>query len=166
MLREQLFKLGCRNGVMWAKDDITGVDLDPKLVIDARELEMDYFRKMRVYDKVPREQSEGKPMVKTMWIDINKGDSASPNIRSRLVGKEYRVEEDPGLYAATPPLEALRVVLSRAANDSQNKVMINDVSRAYFNAPATRELYIELPKEDKIEGEGDLVGRMRLCLYP
>ena len=76
MLREQLFKLGCRNGVMWAKDDITGVDLDPKLVIDARELEMDYFRKMRVYDKVPREQSEGKPMVKTMWIDINKGDSA------------------------------------------------------------------------------------------
>ena len=165
MLREQLFKLGVRGGVCYARDDITGADLDPDLVKEARELEMKYFREMRVYDKVPREQSIGKPTVKTMWIDINKGDMKEPKIRSRLVGKEYRTDDDPGLYAATPPLEALRIILSRAANDSRRRVMVNDVSRAYFNAPATRELYIEIPKEDKLPGDGDVVGKMRLCLY-
>ena len=76
ILKESLFELGCRNGVMWAKDDITGADLDPKLVTQARELEMDYFRKMRVYDKVPRAVARGKPTVKTLWIDIEKKDHA------------------------------------------------------------------------------------------
>ena len=165
ILKEQLFKLGCRGGVMWARDDLTGSELNAKLVVEARDLEMQYFRSMRVYDKVPRAEAYGKPTVRTMWIDVNKGDAANPQIRSRLVGKEFRVDEDPGLYAATPPLEALRVILSRAANNRNMKVMTNDVSRAYFNAPATRELYIELPKEDQVEGEGDLVGKMRLCLY-
>ena len=150
---------------MWARDGITGFDLDPAALAKAKELEMQYFREMRVNDKVPRSQAIGKKIVRTMWIDINKGDAANPNIRSRLVGKEFKVEENPELFAATPPLEALRVVLSRAANDPEAKVMLNDVSRAYFNAPATRELYIELPNEDRVAGDEEMIGRMRICFY-
>ena len=112
ILKEQLFKLGCRGGVMWARDDVTGAELDAKLVVEARDFEMKYFRTMKVYDKVPRAEAYGKPTVRTMWIDVNKGDAANPQIRSRLVGKEFRVDEDPGLYAATPPLEALRGPIS------------------------------------------------------
>ena len=114
---------------MWARDDVSGADLDPALVDKARKLEMDYFRSMRVCDKVSRSLAKGKTAVKTMWIDVNKGDAIDHNYRSRSVGKEFRVEEDPGLYAATPPLEALRVILSRAANNSEMKIMTNDVSR-------------------------------------
>ncbi len=36
------------------------------------------------------------------------------------------------------------------------KLMINDVSRAYFCAPARRQVFVELPEEDR-NGE-DLVG--------
>lgn len=43
--------------------------------------------------------------------------------------------------------------------------MLKDVSRAYFNAPATCGLSIEWPKGDKVMGEEDMVGKMRLCLY-
>ena len=39
---------------MRASDDVSGAALDPKLVVKARQLEMDYFRKMGVYHKVPR----------------------------------------------------------------------------------------------------------------
>ena len=43
--------------------------------------------------------------------------------------------------------------------------MTVDVKRAYFNALATREVYVEIPKEDRVAGDEDRVGRLRLCLY-
>ena len=43
--------------------------------------------------------------------------------------------------------------------------MINYVKRAYVHARATRDVYAELPDEDKLPGEGDLVGKLDLCLY-
>ena len=42
--------------------------------------------------------------------------------------------------------------------------MINDVSRAYFYAEATRCMYIELPAEDPLHDK-IMLGRLRLCLY-
>ena len=42
--------------------------------------------------------------------------------------------------------------------------MINDVRRAYFYAPATRDIYIEIPKEDPDAGP-QVLGKLRLCLY-
>ena len=42
--------------------------------------------------------------------------------------------------------------------------MINDVSRAYFYALATRDLYIDLPKEYPEFGS-DRVGKLNLSLY-
>ena len=42
--------------------------------------------------------------------------------------------------------------------------MMNDVRRAYFYAKATRDVYIELPKEDPHSERGDVVGKLKLCL--
>ena len=46
----------------------------------------------------------------------------------------------------------------------QRVVMINDVRSAYFYAKITRDVYIELPKEDPKFGTG-LLGKLKLCLY-
>lgn len=45
--------------------------------------------------------------------------------------------------------------------------MINDVSRAYFNAPAASDLYAELPDEDKSDEDraNDMIGKLNLSLY-
>ena len=97
---------------------------------------MDYFKTMGVYDRAPRsEQAETKEnIICTKLIDMSKGDFDNPKIRSRLVGKEFRTGPDDSLYASTPPLEALRVLLSRAATTDAGKgnkeIMINDVPRA------------------------------------
>lgn len=56
-----------------------------------------------------------------MWIVINKGCSLNLLIRNSLVGQEYKVEDDPGFYASTSHLQALRVVLSRAADESHGQ---------------------------------------------
>ena len=102
---------------MRASDDVSGAALDPEMVVKARQLEMDYFRKMGVYHKITRKtmQQHGGKTIGTRWIDIKRGDEKMPDYRSRLVGKEFNVGSDPALYAATPPLEALRLVVSRAA---------------------------------------------------
>ena len=44
------------------------------------------------------------------------------------------------------------------------KMLVLDVSRAHFHPYAARELYVELPEEDKVPGE-DMVGVLLRCLY-
>ena len=71
------------------------------------------------------------------------------------------------MYAATPPLEALKLLIAHAASDQKNKkyhIMLSDVKRAYFHALARRDLYVELPEEDPNYKPG-WVGRLRLALY-
>ena len=56
-------------------DDVSGRVLDHELAVKARKLEMDFFQKMRVYDKVPRAAAtrDGCRVISTKWVDINKG---------------------------------------------------------------------------------------------
>ena len=159
-----------KNGVTTAWDDVTQAELNPEMVKAARQTEMDYFEKLKVYDRVPREHqlTTGGNIIGVRWVDVNKGDIAEPNYRSRLVGREFNTHRDDTLYASTPPLEALRTVISHAAtwdkSGRRRSVMINDVRRAYFYAVATRDLYIELPAEDGQATSG-MLGKLNLCLY-
>ena len=87
----------------WA--DITNANLDPLKVVAARELEIEYVEKKPVWE-IPlwMAKTQGWKVIKSRWIDINKGHEDHPNYRRRMVGKELEIE---GLFAATPPLEAL-----------------------------------------------------------
>ena len=59
-----------------------------------------------------------------------------------------------GIFAGTPPLEALRYIVHEAATirkgeDARTKdIMVNDVPRAFFEAPAVRQVCVEIPDED------------------
>eukprot|EP00973_Karenia_brevis_P042033 5819364-Karenia_brevis.AAC.1 len=78
---------------------------------------MKFFKRMGVHDIVDQSHQlkTGGKIIDVRWIDVHKGDSARPEIRSRLVGCEFNQGKDDSLYAATPPLEALRSILSWAA---------------------------------------------------
>ena len=158
-----------RDGRTSRVDDVSGEVLDEAGVRAARALEMEFFHKMGVYEYVTREEAvrsgTGK-IIKGRWLDVNKGDSINPDYRSRFVGKEFNTGVDSTLYAATPPLEALKLLIRTAASDRQGEIhmMISDVKRAYFHAPATRELYVEVPREDPNWQPG-LLGRPKLSVY-
>ena len=112
-------------------------------------------------------------MIKTQWIDINTGDDKNPVYRSRLVGKKFNNEAMDGIFAGTPPLEALRCLIHEAAtvrnkDDPYSKVvMINDGARALFEAPAVRQVCVELPDEDITSADriADRVGHLQMSLY-
>ena len=59
----------------------------------------------------------GRAPVSVRWVDTNKGDDECPEIRSRLVARQIRAAGEDPMFAPTPPLEALRTVLSYAATD-------------------------------------------------
>ena len=132
---EALHETDCSG--MRAFDDISGQELEPSLMVKARKEEIEYFRKMGVYEKVDLKEchdSTGKAPIAVRWVDINKGDSVSPNYRSRLVAKEFNTGVCPELYAATPPSECLRLMLSLVSSGRRDDVglIYADVSRAYF----------------------------------
>ena len=78
-----------------------------------------------------------------------------------------------GIFAGTPPLEALRCLIHEAAtvrlkDDPYSKiVMINDVARAFCEAPAVRQVCVELPDEDLTSSDriADKVGHLQMSLY-
>ena len=81
---------------------------------------------------------------------------------------EYNLYSDPSLFAATPPLEAMRYLIHRAATNRKGKrhaLLTMDVKRAYFNSEVTSDIFIEIPAEDRVEGDEGKVGKLRLCLY-
>ena len=89
------------------------------------------------------------------------------------MGKEFNTEQMGGLFAGTPPIEALRYLIHEAAAVRSNEpkgskvIMINDVSRAFFEAPAVRQVCGELPEEDTVDEDRrrDHVGRLKMSLY-
>ena len=95
------------------------------------------------------------------WVDVNKGDKDNPEYRSRLVAKEIKRDKRGDLFAATPPLEAKKMLFSLAVTKGYGyidnkrtgmKIDFIDVRRAYYHAKALREVYVALPLGDEEEG--------------
>ncbi len=90
-----------------------------------------------------------------------------------MVSNEFHDEQMDGLFAGTPPLGAFGFLIHEAAavmwNQSMGSkvVMINDVARAFFEAPAIRDTCVEIPKEYMTEEDRrhDRVGDLRMSLY-
>ena len=137
----------------WHWDDNKGGWIDLELCAKARREEVEYIRRHNTYVRVPREvclRETGKAPIKTGLAETDKGQPGKPNVRARWVAKEYKTHARPELYASTPPLEALKEVLSEiATGEREGKVLaLVDVRRAYFYAPARRKVFVELPPED------------------
>jgi len=152
-------------------DDVSGKLLNKDLATAARKLEMKFFKDMQVYEKVDRRRAaaDGCRVISTKWLDVNKGDATNPNYRARLVGREIKMDSRLDLFAATPPLESLRLMCSMCASNQARadpfRVMAIDVRRAYFYAKVTRPVYIEIPIEDYEHGDEGRVAKLNLSLY-
>ena len=153
--------------VAW--DDVSGVPLDPKEVMKARKEEVEWMKSKGVYRKIKRQEAKrrGMKIVRYQWVDVNKGDDERRNYRSRVVAKEFNngVDMPEDLFAGTPPLGAIRMLLSEAATVEDGEVaskvvVVIDVKKAFYEALAKREVAMEVPDEDKTEEDWreDVVG--------
>ena len=141
-------------------DSRTGELLDPEQVRAAREEEIRELER-RVYvmaDTGECWEKTGKAPIAVRWVDVHKGGGVH---RSRLVAKDFKPKSKlgdiEGLFAATPPLELVKLlfahVASKVALKTPRKVMLIDVSKAHLYAPITGDVYVDLPPEKKAHGK-------------
>ncbi len=162
-------------------DEANNQELEGDKVREARKLEVQFLRSMNVYEKVDLEecfQNTGAKPITVKWVDTVKKDG---RYRSRLVAREYNDGQRDGVWAGTPSLESLKLLLAHAASEifetGQHKklgaleedVVIThiDVARAFFNAPvpAEEKIYVALPPEDRQPGEQGKCGLLRRAMY-
>ena len=140
-------------------DSVTGMQLDPQKVKKAREEELGWVEKQKIYEVADIQEcwdATGAPPITLKWVDRDKGNS---NYRSRLVVREIKRKgqalPDHDLYSAMPPLEALKVLCSlmvskkRSARGGALKMRILDISRAHFYGASRRPVFTNLPPERK-----------------
>ena len=149
-------------------DDVRGGWLNGEEVRRARSEEVGYMQKERLWDVVPREMAEGQRITTVKWVDTNKGTDANPEIRCRLVARDFKGPEKDreDLFAATPPWELKRLLMSHAADTSRGKVrkmLLIDVKKAHLNSVCWEDVYIELPAE--VGAGTEEIGKLRRWLY-
>ena len=111
-------------------DERTGFALDNELVKQGRRIEMGYMGQLKVWDAVPLQEcwdNTGRAPIGTRWVDTDKGDADHPDVRCRIIVQETRNSStiDKGdiaaTFAATPPLECLRIICSVVMSQPKEK---------------------------------------------
>ena len=87
--------------------DVSGRVLEHGL--DTRNLDMEFFQKMKDYEKVPRKAAARDVcrVISTKWLDIKRGD-VTRNFRATLVGRETKLDSRLDLFAATHTVKSSR----------------------------------------------------------
>ena len=152
------------------KDEYTNEELPMEHVRVAMQEELAYFCD-KVWVGVPIEEAladtDGK-IIGSRWVNCNKNDIHDPDVRCRLVAQEVNLHADESFYAATPPLEAKRMIFSEFASKRKMRgkplqISFVDVKKAYFYGVPERSLYVRFPAE---MGMGKrMVGKLVRCMY-
>ena len=84
------------------------------------------------------------------------------NLGQEVLDKEFKVDKWDNLFAATPPLEAMQLLLSFAVTEANwfktgskqagNILDFIDIRRTYYHAPARVEVYVKSHPRDEEEG--------------
>ena len=138
------------------KDEYTSDILPQEHIRHAMVDEMEYMCR-EVIEGVSLKEALADPdhvIVGGRWVTSNKQDTENPDCRGRYVAQEINRggEADAAFYAATPPLEAKRLLFSMWARERERgghplKLHFLDVKKAFFNGVPRRSMYIRLPPE-------------------
>jgi hypothetical protein len=157
-----------KEAVLEAFDDVTGEKMDVEGVRKARQEEIDFIESKGIWERVPVSlcwEKLGRGPTSGKWVDVKK--ESGP--RSRYVGRDFKPKgEGPRaeIFASMPPLEAKKILFSRAASQKgspkKKKLLFIDIKKAHMNAVCNQWAFIELPEEIREEG---MCGRLKHWIY-
>ena len=155
--------------------DVKGGGSPLEKVKSAREEEVKFMtEKLDLWELRPISEClkvTGKAPVSVRWVDTNKGKDGQWDVRCRLVARDFKGgdKDRDDLYAETPPLEAKRMLFSRAATRPKGKkgkwrkLMFIDVRKAHLNPVCEEDVYIMLPGE--CQAPEGMCGKLKRWLY-
>jgi hypothetical protein len=157
----------------YAWDDVNDIPLPLDLVKAARFEEMGHM-KNKIFKVVKKEEAwrvTGKAPISTKWVDTDKTHgTGEPMVRSRWVARDFKDPKDKDredLFSATPPLEMIRLMISRQAtlraDGTERKTMYLDIKKAHLAPLCMSDVYVELPFEAGVAD--DECGKLIHWLY-
>ena len=131
--------------------------LDPEKVREARAEEVGYMIKKKLRREVGVQECwdrTGRAPIAVEWMDVLVTADGETFARSRLVARDFKVKGEKDredLFAATPPLELLRMMISKAATVTKKgtfrKLLFSDAKKAHLNPKCGQDVYFWLPEE-------------------
>jgi hypothetical protein len=157
----------------YAWDDVNDIPLPLDMVKAARFEEMGHM-KGKIFKVVKKEEAwrvTGKAPISTKWVDTDKTHgTGEPLVRSRWVARDFKDpkgKDREDLFSATPPLEMIRLMLSRQAtlraDGKERKTMYLDIKKAHLAPLCMSDVYVELPAEAEVAD--DECGKLIHWLY-
>ena len=157
-LKEHDLEDECEENAGYAWDDLNGVELPMKNVVEARTEEMQHMINEKKFEIRTEEECwrvTGKGPISTKWVDTDKSHGQGKlDVRSRWVARDFKAKGEKDredLFSATPPLELFRYALSRQATRSpsgkERKSMYLDVKKAHLIPRCEQDVYVQLPAE-------------------
>ena len=114
----------------------SGEELNVADIAKARIKELEHMRDHRVFEVVKLTDVRNVKKVKAKWLQDRKGDG----IKSRLVAMEIAYDVRDDVHAGTPPLAAIRLIISLAASragvmgEMPRKIGLFDITAAFIHA--------------------------------
>ena len=152
-----------REDILEAFDDVSGERMSYDGVQKARREEITFIETKGIWERVPVSmcwEKLGRAPTSGKWVDVQK--ETGP--RSRYVGRDFKPKgEGPRaeIFASMPPLEAKKILFSRAASQAgerrKRKLLFIDIKKAHMNAVCQEWAFIELPEEIREEGQCGLL---------
>ena len=153
-------------------DDIDGIQLDNKESWEGMKTEVKAVDSLQVgllrsRSEVDHYQAEnpGCRVIKSRWVLTQK---APGLVRARLVAKDFAHGKpsalDLGLSSNTASVEALKLILSRAAK-GRMRIWGLDISTAFLFANVVQPTVVELPSSFCLEGGGTAYLILEKALY-
>ena len=147
-------------------DDVTGQRLDKLMAREVRKLEMKFFRNVKVHDKV-----DGRTRLLQGHCDEVAGHQQGPPAESEPQRWAGRPGDQDGFSLG---LICRHTVIGFPANvmlhvreqpGQAQSAQDHDVRKAFFDAKATWQVYMEIPVEDfELGDEGKVAGlNLSLC---
>ena len=105
------------------------------------------MKDMEVVEALPSDECRGK-RVKSRWVEGERTKSdGTMFVRSRLVAQEVNTFVREDVSAGTPPLLAVRLLISLCASQAGRRLLsLHDAEVAFFHASADEEMTIIPPK--------------------
>ena len=141
--------------------------LDREKVREARMEEVGYMKTKLLWDEVSRSDASGHRIVSGKWVDTNRGTENKPEIRCRLVARDFRRQGQGGSLCGCTTVGAEEAADCRTrperSNGKTRKMLLIDVKKAHLNSECTEDVFIELPEE--VGAAKGKVGKLRRWLY-
>ena len=157
----------------WSWDDVKGENLKPERVMKARMEEIEHMQEKGIWREVDEEECwkmTGKAPVTVKWVDTSKGSDSEPFERCRIAARDFKERGDndrQDLFAATPPLEMKRMLMSKAAtipkNGKARKLLFIGAKKAHVNTLSGQDVLFALPRE--AEAKPGRCGKLVHWLY-